>query len=381
MKRLVIYVVGLALLVVAGCRDSLSDTLPGSAVLNANEVELHIGLHVPGSFQSGLRAISDDDESAIRSINVLAFKVDPGMEPAFMYSKPGTLYGANKDTLVVVAETKYDTLQQFVVIANADAEIIELLQTDRRGVSKSNLLAQLKVSLNEGELWNVDETTFKALPMWGESVPAVITKETGSIHGIEGDDDSPIELLRMVARINVKVTDIALVLNKFKLDSVYLFNSNAAGLIVPDTANVGRNANGEVCVTAPSIPPGLEMKRGKDAYVVYPASNDLLMENTIYTFESDAVAHTAQDKATCVVIGGRFNGSVTITYYRVDFVNSSDNYFPLLRNYQYNINIKDVTGAGYDTVEEAFGAKSVSFITTNITTPWETETQDEELDL
>ncbi|GHT49064.1 hypothetical protein AGMMS49982_01680 [Bacteroidia bacterium] len=385
MKRLVITVlggvIGLALLVAAGCRDSLSDMPRGTAVLNANEVELRIGLNVPGNFQSGLRAISDADERAIQSINVLVFKVDPGMveEPTFMYSKPGTLWGANKDTLVVIVETMYDTLQQFVVITNVDAEIINLLQTDRRGASKSDLLAQLQVSLNEGEQWNVDATKFKALPMWGESVPAVITQENGSIHGIDGDDDSPIKLLRMVARINVKVTGIALFTpNKFKLDSVYLFNSNTAGLIVPNTANVNRNAGGEVYVIAPSIPPGLEMKRGKDAYIVYPASDDSLV-NTIYTFESASIANNASDSATCVVIGGRFNGG-TISYYRVDFADGSGNYFPILRNYQYNINITDVIARGYETLEEAFGAKSVNIATDDIT-PWEKEEQNEELDL
>ena len=74
--------------------------------------------------------------------------------------------------------------------------------------------------------------------------------------------------------------------------------------------------------------------------------------------------HSNTNQPTCMLIKGRYvqSGEPTSetqpTYYKLDFVyedsqNHSKVYYNLLRNFIYTMNIKSVTGPGYDSVEEA----------------------------
>ncbi|MCD8166755.1 MAG: BACON domain-containing protein [Bacteroides sp.] len=70
---------------------------------------------------------------------------------------------------------------------------------------------------------------------------------------------------------------------------------------------------------------------------------------------------TLKSKMPLMVIGGKYNGSPTTTWYRIDFVNRLNEETPnrrnefigLTRNYGYNIVIREVAGKGYATTEEA----------------------------
>ena len=47
-----------------------------------------------------------------------------------------------------------------------------------------------------------------------------------------------------------------------------------------------------------------------------------------------------------IIVKGRFNGSTTSTFYRLDFTDKNGNYIPIFRNFQYNINITSVAKVG-----------------------------------
>jgi hypothetical protein len=47
-----------------------------------------------------------------------------------------------------------------------------------------------------------------------------------------------------------------------------------------------------------------------------------------------------------IIVKGRFNGSTTSTFYRLDFTDKDGNYIPIFRNFQYNIEIKSVAKVG-----------------------------------
>ena len=55
---------------------------------------------------------------------------------------------------------------------------------------------------------------------------------------------------------------------------------------------------------------------------------------------------TNQANRPYIIIKGKFNGSSTSTYYRLDFTDKDGNYIPIFRNFKYDININSVAKAG-----------------------------------
>ena len=59
------------------------------------------------------------------------------------------------------------------------------------------------------------------------------------------------------------------------------------------------------------------------------------------------------EKPTFAIIKGKFGGSNSFTYYKVDFVDTNSNYINILRNFEYRIVIKGVKSAGYNNASDA----------------------------
>lgn len=56
----------------------------------------------------------------------------------------------------------------------------------------------------------------------------------------------------------------------------------------------------------------------------------------------------------CIIVGGRYNGSPTTTYYKVNLVGDDGEYFPIMRNFDYTVSISTVASEGKATMEEAY---------------------------
>lgn len=54
-----------------------------------------------------------------------------------------------------------------------------------------------------------------------------------------------------------------------------------------------------------------------------------------------------------IIIKGKFNGSNTSTFYRLDFTDKDGNYIPIFRNFQYDININSVAKVGVSDPAQA----------------------------
>ena len=54
-----------------------------------------------------------------------------------------------------------------------------------------------------------------------------------------------------------------------------------------------------------------------------------------------------------IIVKGKFNGSNTSTFYRLDFTDKNGNYIPIFRNFQYDININSVAKAGVSNPADA----------------------------
>ncbi len=268
-----------------------------------------------------------------------------------------------------------DFEQRFVVVTNASAEIQKLINTinslsnpSATDLEKNKILSYLKVELGLDVSWNaINASDFKALPMCGETEITEITS-TNQVPSYN------ITVVRMLARIDVRLAETrvgtdgstmdisAITTGKLKLKSVRLYNYNDRGNIA--SPNLVNNV-----ATATSIPADAQKDSSKPLlYTDFgnPGKTDVAMVGTIYTFEAinyDKVNNVNMNPldATCLVIGGYFEGDTNETYYRIDFTKSDNaTYIDILRNYVYSFNIVGVSGRGEETPELAFKSKSAN---------------------
>ena len=304
---------------------------------------------VPGNSTPKTRAVSSNEANVIKQIAVLLFK-DGKYTHHPIYSNSISDGEDGKKTFTIrVPEGTFN----MVSLANANASLKEALSGISVGTAKDDLLKSLTVT-NE-EKWNLDpqKDNYKPIPMWGEIPTVTVNSNTENIEA---------SLLRMVSKIDVSLTTKAQ--KDFELTSVYVYNYNSMGQIIPsaDALNesktevskptvLGNQTKGPLQYDKDAITKDLNTHKGSSCI------------NEIYTFE--AAAGTANDlsKNTCLVIGGRYQNDTKDTYYRIDFANTADGaitYLPLLRNNQYRVDVQSISGPGLPTTEQAFNSRPVN---------------------
>jgi hypothetical protein len=118
------------------------------------------------------------------------------------------------------------------------------------------------------------------------------------------------------------------------------------------------------------------------------------LRKTIYLYETTIPNNADPKDATCLVIGGHYNGSSQTTYYRIDFYNddpagvgsngngntweegppssgigeggavgSAPPFRPIIRNYHYEVQIGTVVGNGVDSKNTAAANRSSRMMT------------------
>ncbi|MFV0289346.1 MAG: hypothetical protein ACK5IJ_00390 [Mangrovibacterium sp.] len=330
------------------------------------EREISMQFSVPNSSSiAQSKSISTTSESAIETINVLSFKELADGTTAFQYAAVANYLPNGSYNVVVRVQ---DNAQQFVVIANAASEVSNITSNFSAwyGQDKETVLGALEVSLDYADdRWNaLNDADFRALPMWGESSQQVITGTTTAIN-------ETIDLMRMVAKVEVQLDEsITGLTEKFKLKSVYLYNSNRSGMVVPSDETMVL-VDGYKSVTAPTLPHDVKTTDSPIEYRDFtaPGKEDIAMKGAIYTFETKAPSDNDKMKATCLVVGGLFDGDTDETFYRVDFITKDaqgkQSYLDILRNNKYVVNIVQVTGSGYTTPDIAYRSKAEN-MSTNI---------------
>lgn len=89
---------------------------------------------------------------------------------------------------------------------------------------------------------------------------------------------------------------------------------------------------------------------------------------TVFSYERE----TPIDNPPFILVGGKWGAteqaraSASTTYYKINLRDTDDNYFPLLRNFNYKINIKEVKQEGSLTREEAASSAGSGDISTDI---------------
>jgi hypothetical protein len=312
------------------------------------------------------RSIGATQENTIETLDILAFKVEGGVE-TFLYranakKNAANIEGAQSQSFSVKLRVK-DFEQRFVLISNAHSKVETLIgsRTDGWvGQNKEALLSQLTVDLNGGDRWKaISASNYAAIPMWGETAPKVISAATTSI------SDGPIPMLRMIAKIEVQldVANYPAITSAFKLKSVHVYNTNTSGRIVPisGTEYVGT----DMIAKQASLPYPVTSVVGPLEYNDFgsPGSPDIAMKGAIYLFETAAKNAGNFLHETCIVVGGIYGADTQESYYRLDFfAQDGATYLDILRNHKYTCNIVEVRGPGLPTVDDAYRARSFNMV-------------------
>ena len=329
-------------------------------VTGADEKSVMLKLAVPFTApkEPPTRAIGAIQESTIETLDILAFKVEGGVETLIYWSNAtkdaGNTEGNATQSFNATLRVK-DFPQRFVLITNARTK---LESVSFAGMEKEVLLSKLVVDLNGNDRWKVtNANNYTAIPMWGETAPKIVNATTTSI------SDQPIPMMRMLAKVEVQLDEtVSGITNLFKLKSVHVYNTNTSGRIAPKSAagyvlnNVAQKA---------SLPNSVTSVVGPIAYSDFgtPGVTDIAMRGAIYLFETAAKNAGNFLQETGIVVGGFYGSDTFESYYRVDFLGPDNTtYMDLLRNHKYSCNIIDVKGRGLPTVEEAWRTKSYNMV-------------------
>ncbi|MDR1883799.1 MAG: BACON domain-containing protein, partial [Prevotella sp.] len=271
--------------------------------------------------------------------------------------------GGNAKTFIVdLSEAGDVTSVQVMVIANAHTIVTAAVGNTIISGTTTATEAMTKLEFTCPGKWNVTKATatdFTPFPMWGME-----TVDLSDIESIQA-----ISLMRAVAKIDVGLNfngETAQGLSTFKLESVYLYNSHGKGSVSPYSGNYSG-----ATATAVSIPSAAAVNTTNPvpydkATTTDGFSGDVSCMNAIYMAEH-AAGTAGNANNACLVVGGKYNGEATTTWYRIDFVNTSGTYLPVLRNHRYKVNIKSVVHRGYATAAEALVGDALAAVQISVT--------------
>jgi hypothetical protein len=332
------------------CTNEESDgNVPSPQQQVEEDNEVILSLRLPGS--SPATRLTNTEENTVSEVDVLVFNEDGN----YLYSRQAYSVRVDDDTYdfaVRLLMTEEGETVDLWVFANAH-EI--LTHTPAAGTTKADVAAALLAGETTYNVTQIPPIVGDPvlIPMWG-TIDAVSIPITGG--------RNKVDLTRMVAKIDVAVKS-TIDEDKFKLTNVYFYNRNSQGCVVPGTiADSEWSAPTATSLSLPADP----VKKTGEAYA-YTTVTDNAIKNTIYAFEADGgTGYTGQTYTTdpCLIIGGTYKGGAE-TYYRVNFAKIKDNeeiYLDILRNHHYDIEIQDVTGAGFNTQAEALQSLPVNMI-------------------
>lgn len=378
-------------LLTAGC---VADRNVSDCVAEGDEVEIEFALKVP-ALETSLRQLTAEQESQVNSVKVLVFNTQDATgqtlaeeDETFAYVAKMTTTNFTPDqdgvTHVVCKLTASDKPMRIVCIANYD--VPETILTV--GTAKKTILEHAQMMMNFTGKWPTSGDKYH-IPMWGESDAQPVNKGTRFnscaklAYGNAGqnrNNEGVIHLVRALARIDVGVnfednpsSETATGSETFQIKSVRVYRYATSMFVAGTQATAFNFADGRRNAV-PHTPEGVTAAID-DKPLVFTAQTDEDAKGyvrNIYIPEISNHLDNGQNKGKgeriCLVIGGDYNKSGKVTYYRVDFIKretKSPNdiitkQLDILRNYRYRFNITDVKGPGTDTPEEALTTEPVN---------------------
>ncbi|MDR1646173.1 MAG: hypothetical protein LBS05_10220 [Tannerellaceae bacterium] len=297
----------------------------------ARDKNVVLTMRIPGTYLPVTYAYSENDENEIRTVDVLAFRIDStGKEFYYKHIRVPAIMQDNGETKKV--EFRLDLVDsRLVVLANVQNlftwEMEERLLADSiaGNVTKENVMKRFVFEVTEPV-----GRQMEPFPMYGESD---ILRSSDQM----ADD---IKMIRAITRIDIlnSITD-----NRMTIDSVYLLHTKNKGYVAP-----GFNSEGAI-VGTPHVPADAR-PNAAFGYKFTPNSTGSVaaMEREIYITEDGQDS----DQPTMIVLKISQEGRPS-QYYRVDMLGNDGQLLPILRNNRYRIHLTKIMGDGYASVEAA----------------------------
>ena len=173
-----------------------------------------------------------------------------------------------------------------------------------------------------------------------------------------------VKLIRNFAWINVISTD-----DKFTIDSYCVVNTRTKGSIAPYNSNTRQFVNFEdnknyTSITGSGINQDGTNQDGYNGFIPASATIDKNIPEESNWFQASPQSSSenyayfvyerekALSEPPFILIKATYHGT-SERYYKVDLRDSDGNYFPIVRNFKYRINITGVGHSGYDYAEDA----------------------------
>lgn len=325
---------------------------------------------------------STDADARITSIYILQFNAQGESYGTLRYVAKGTEAAGGKYTATLLQSMGADDNYKLVILANLpdygflygmyNKPYDEVQQTCLSAESTSPLV--------------FDET--HPFPMFGvvNGGASVQVQENTRYTGNT-------ELIRAVARVDLgfglknTAADGTVTWTKnsstpFKMTEIQVWKAgkryaymSAPGNIHWNTVTSGGVTSSNIVTDEPST------ASGGTATVTYDdthITNNTYCSGQIYLPEADLLWGTVFDgdhtNRPAIIVGGYYNNSKPLSYYRVDFTNDvSGAKMNILRNHKYQFTITKVADKGYDTAEIAYNSKSKNLGFEATLEPWTVE--------
>ena len=323
------------------CSDEIQNELT-TENLRDNEALVHLTVNLPSSSvpRNTTRAINQTDniENRIEEITILVFEEENG-QYIYRYMATGKRIQATNNTTQFQAKLTGTTKSIKLMLAGNYGDAFADY-TPSPGNSEDEVKANMGTTFT-GILEN--------LPMYGE-----ITIKEG-LHANE-DNNFNVKMLRSVARIDIEKS-LNAISRPFVIESVRVYRPNDKLQIAPQEALDEVNP----IVTKPSI--FTHAQKSTTPINVEIKEDDPTSITGIYVSEANSASDPEAQltEATCIVVGGYYDGQTKPTYYRIDFNPgyAEHPFGQILRNHKYIFRIKQVNGSGWSEPDLAATHKAM----------------------
>lgn len=369
MKK-ILYTLITALLLISCHDDEMINNIP-TPVEEGGKVTVTVGLDIPELQSAGSRALEEFNYANAANLPLQLVVFDENG----LFTELGqnvTWQSTNNKTVYFTVDLTVTNAKRYIhFILNSPA-------TNYDWGTEDNLIGSLYVSGDTDAYWQRVE-----FPNGIEAT--AVPDGSGGLTYTPTDDlisrMSEVPMLRNFAKISVTVDDNAY--NDLKEVSYYVVNVWNAGTVAPYfSGDFADFVNFETGTDAPTRymqitetgyegiePAAAELTQAgpsaSDNATSWTVSNwlDATQNNTagtsFYMYERRNTFVSTNVPSTFLLIKGKYKGSSNFSYYKLDLIYTVDEvtqqkqYYNILRNFHYAVNINSVVGAGYTSAYDA----------------------------
>lgn len=364
-----IYLLFTLLFVLASCVQELTPNDLRTRAEETGLVEVKMELTIPSvQIQALTKANGFSHKPQIDYIRVAVFGTS-GYPQAYNYAEPVGSYATENG---VKYEFKvllpiYEGEAHVHIIANGD-ETIPFVNENSDDMDEESIMTAMHTKNNVGAFWARVILPDGILPKLNDY--GIYQTDGNSGNFIPSDETQKafedLVLIRNFAEVTLTLGEGV---ENLKEISWQLVNVPTKGSVAPMSSSYDHLFVDDYKAYEYDTASG-RMKNGTKTYSGYtfsddpmdytfPTSKDVELGNELgdsgFLYERVMPA----DKATCVLVRGKFGNDKYYTYYRLDLTNESvGGYFPIYRNYKYQMKIRKVNNRGAKTPTEAMNRDS-----------------------